>query len=324
MKKINFAVNMGSNVTSIYKAGVGVVLSDKTALVTTLKGKKEVAIYVGEDAITSGVEYKRVIEDGNIDFSLAELLLGEFFKKIEMGKRDGVVFLVPLEDMKLAGEYKNLAYALGVNTVEVIPSIMATTYGFEIEKFRKSFLLCDIGINTEIAVINNGRIISGATVFNGGENIDNKIINYIYSDRGIEVSKETAEMVKNELVTLLPNDERSISVDGFIKDTTEYSSVTITSADIFGLVVEEYDAISGAILQLLSSCNTEVNQDIKKHGIYLCGASSKVVGIEKFFKVKLNLDSYVYKPKAVTMIGAGQLLDSPIDLEKVIMENSLR
>jgi actin-like ATPase involved in cell morphogenesis len=241
-----------------------------------------------------------------------------------MGKRDGVVFLVPLEDMKLAGEYKNLAYALGVNTVEVIPSIMATTYGFEIEKFRKSFLLCDIGINTEIAVINNGRIISGATVFNGGENIDNKIINYIYSDRGIEVSKETAEMVKNELVTLLPNDERSISVDGFIKDTTEYSSVTITSGDIFGLVVEEYDAISGAILQLLSSCNTEVNQDIKKHGIYLCGASSKVVGIEKFFKVKLNLDSYVYKPKAVTMIGAGQLLDSPIDLEKVIMENSLR
>ena len=322
MKKINFAVNMGSNVTSIYKAGVGVVLNDKTALVTTLKGKHEIAMYVGEDAITSGLEYKRVIDNGNIDFTLAELLLGEFFKKIEIGKRDGVVFLVPLEDMKLAGEYKNLAYALGVNTVEIIPSIMATTYGFEIESIRKSFLLCDIGVNTEIAVINNGRIISGATVFNGGDNIDKKIIEYIYNDRGIEVSKETAEKVKNELVTLLPNDERSISVDGFIKDTTEYSTVTISSSDIFGVVVEEYDAIASAILQLLASCNTEINQDIKKHGIYLCGASSKVVGIEKFFKVKLDLNSYVYKPKSVTMVGAGQLLDSPIDLQKVIAENS--
>ena len=127
------------------------------------------------DAITSGLEYKRVVQDGHMDFTLAELLLGEFFKQIEIGKRDGVVFLVPLEDMKLAREYKNLAYALGVNTVEVVPSVIATTYGFEIENFRKSFLICDIGVNTEIAVINNGRIISGATLLNGGENIDNKI-----------------------------------------------------------------------------------------------------------------------------------------------------
>ena len=94
--------------------------------------------------------------------------------------------------------------------------------------------------------------------------------------------------------------------------------------DDFGIFVEEYNAISSAMLQLLASCNTEVNQDIKKHGIYLCGSSSKVVGIEKFFKVKLDLDSYVYRPKSVTMIGAGELLDDPINLEKVIKENVCR
>lgn len=323
MKKINFAVSIGSNMTYIYKAGVGVVLSDKTALVTALKGKHEIAMFVGEDAITSGHEYKRVIVDGKMDFSLAELLLHEFFKKIEISKRDGVVFLVSLEDMGLISEYKNLAYALGINNVEVIPSIIATTYGFEIEKFRKSFLLCDIGVNTEIAIINNGRIVSGATVYNGGENIDNKIKNYILEDKGIEISKESAEIVKNELITLLPNDIRTISVDGFINGTTEYSTVQITSNDIFKIAVEEYGSISNAILQLLSSASTEINQDIKRHGIYLCGASSKVVGIEKFFKVKLDLDSYVYRPEAVTMIGAGQLLDSPLDLEKVVLENKL-
>ena len=229
MKKINFAISMGSNVTSIYKAGVGVVLSDKTALVTTLKGKHEIAMYVGEDAITSGFEYRKVIENGKIDFTLAELLLHEFFKKIEIGKKDGVMFLVPLEDMKLSGEYRNLAYALGVNNVVVIPSIIATAYGFEIENFRKSFLLCDIGVNTELAVINNGRIVSGATVYNGGDNIDEKIINFVLEDKGIEISKSTAEKVKNELATLLPNDERSITIDGFIKGTTEYSSVSVFS-----------------------------------------------------------------------------------------------
>lgn len=323
MKKVNFAVSLGSNMTSIYKVGVGVVLHDRSAIVTTLKGKREVAMYVGDDAITSGFEYKRIFDDGRIDFSLAELMLGEYFKKIEITKKDGVMFLVALEEMQFAMEYKNLAYSLGINNVYVIPSILATTYGFEIENFRKSFLLCDIGVNTEIAVINNGRIITGATIACGGDNIDKKILNYILEEKGIELNKESAEKVKNEIATLLPNDERSITVDGFIKDTTEYSTVTIKSSDIFGMVVEEYGNIVNGILQLLSSCTNEINQDIKKHGVYFCGASSKIVGLEKFVKVKLDLNSFVYKPDSVTMIGAGQLLDSPMAMEKVILENPI-
>ena len=322
MKKNNFAISMGSNVTSIYKSGVGVVLSDKTALVTALEGKKEVAVRVGQDAVTSGLEYRKVIENGHIDFSLAELLLSQFFKKIEVSRKDGVIFLVPFENMGLYNEYKNLAYSLGVNTVKILPSIIATSYGFEIEKFRKSFLLVDIGVNTEIAVINNGRIIAGATVFNGGNNIDQKIAEYIYNEKGIELSRESAEKVKNELATLLPNDVRIITVDGFIKDTTEYASVTINSTDIFNIFVEEYSDITSAILQVLSSVSNEANVDIKQHGVYLCGSSSKIAGIEKFFKVKLNLDSIVYKPDCVTMIGAGQLLDNPMDIERVVAENS--
>lgn len=323
MRRFDYVISIGCNVTNIYKAGVGVVLSDKSALVTALRGKREVAVHVGEDAITSGLEYKCVISDGRIDFTLAELLLGEFLKKIEVGRRSSVLFLVSLEDMALTTEYKNLAYSLGVNTVEVIPSIIATTYGYEIEKFRKSYLLCDIGVNTEVAIINNGRIISGATIGHGGKNIDDKIAEYIYDNKGIELTKESAEIIKNELATLLPNDERKINISGFIKGTTEYSSVDVTSTEIFGIVVEEYSAISSAILQVLSSCNNEVNDDIKKHGIYLCGASSKVVGIEKFFKCKLDLDCYVYRPDAVTMLGAGQLLDSPLDIERVVAENAV-
>lgn len=322
MKKIEFAINIGSNTTSIYKAGVGVVLNERSVVVTGIKGKHEIALYVGNDAINSGVDYRSVINNGEIDFSLAELMLNEFLKKVEISRKDGVVFLVSLEDMKLASEFKNLAYALGINTVEVIPSIVATAYGFEIENFRKSYLLVDIGVNTEIAVINNGRILTGATINNGGNNIDNKIANYIYNEKGIELSKETAEKVKNEIATLLPNDIRSITIDGFIKDTTEYASVSITSSDIFGLVIEEYSNITSAILQVLASCDTEVNQDIKRHGIYLCGASSKIVGLEKFIKVKLDLDSYKYKPECITMIGAGQLLDSPMAIQKVVLENT--
>lgn len=321
MKRINYAVSIGSNMTSIYKAGVGVVLHDRSVLVTGIKGKHEVAISVGEDAFTSGMDYRKVIENGSIDFSLAELMLGEYFKKVEITKKDGVLFLVSLDNMKLANEFKNLAYALGVNYVQVIPHIVATSYGFEIEKNRKSYLLVDIGVTTEVAVINNGRILSGATVYNGGGNIDKKIARYIYEEKGIELSFESAERVKNEISSLYPNDVRSIDVEGFIKDTTEYSSVTITSSDIFGIVVEEYSNIAGAMVQILSSLDNEINQDIKRHGIYLCGASSKIAGLEKFLKLKLNLNSYIYRPDAITMIGAGQILDDPDNIRKIVLEN---
>lgn len=321
MKKINYAIKMGRNETSIYKAGSGVILTDKSVVVTGVKGKKEVALYVGEDAITSGVEYRKVFEEGKIDFTLAKLMLDEFIKRCEIGKREGVVFLVSMDDMDYLNEYKDLAYSLNIDTVEVIPSVIATAFGFEIEKFRKSYLIVDIGINTEIAVINNGRILTGATLYCGGLNIDRKIAKYILDEKSIELSSEAAEKVKNEIATLLPNDIRSITVDGFIKDTTEYSSVEVSSSDIFGLVVEEYNSIAMGIKQLLSTCQTEVNQDIKKHGIYLCGASSKMTGIEKFLKCKLDLNSYIYRPESVTMIGAGQLLDDPIALNKIVLEN---
>lgn len=321
MKKINIAVSIGSNMTSIYKAGVGVVLHDRSVIATGLKGKHEVAISVGDDAYTSGMEYRKVVENGSMDFSLAELMLGEYFKKVEITKRDGVLFLVSLDDMKLAGEFKNLAYALGINTVQVIPHIVSTAYGFEIEKYRKSFLIVDIGVTTEVAIINNGRILAGATVYNGGGNIDKKIAQYIYEEKGIELSKESAEKVKNEIASLYPNDIRSIDVDGFIKDTTEYSTVTISSSDIFGIVIEEYSNIASAILQILSTLDSEINQDIKRHGIYLCGASSKIAGLEKFLKVKLNLNSYIFKPDAISMIGAGQILDDPDGIRKIVLEN---
>lgn len=307
--------------TSIYKAGVGVVLHDRSVIVTGIKGKHEVAISVGEDAFTSGMEYRKVVENGRIDFSLAELMLGEYFKKVEITKKDGVLFLVSLDDMSLASEFKNLAYALGINYVQVIPHIVSSEYGFEIEKYRKSFLIVDIGVTTEVAIINNGRILAGATVYNGGGNIDKKIARYIYEEKGIELSRESAERVKNEIASLYPNDIRSIDIDGFIKDTTEYSTVTINSSDIFGLVIEEYSNIASAIVQILSTLDSEVNQDIKRHGIYLCGASSKIAGLEKFLKVKLNLNSYLYKPDAITMIGAGQILDDPDNIQKIVLEN---
>lgn len=69
MKKINFAIELGSNMTSIYKAGVGVVLHDRSVVVTGIKGKHEVAVAVGNDAYTSGMEYRKVVDNGQIDFS---------------------------------------------------------------------------------------------------------------------------------------------------------------------------------------------------------------------------------------------------------------
>ena len=63
MKKINFAIELGSNMTSIYKAGVGVVLHDRSVVVTGIKGKHEVAVAVGHDAYTSGMEYRKVVDN---------------------------------------------------------------------------------------------------------------------------------------------------------------------------------------------------------------------------------------------------------------------
>ena len=40
--------------------------------------------------------------------------------KAEISKKDGVLFLVSMDNMKYASEFKNLAYALGVNSSHTV------------------------------------------------------------------------------------------------------------------------------------------------------------------------------------------------------------
>ena len=49
-----------------------------------LKGKHEIAYAVGEEAISSGLEYKKIFNNGKADFTLAELMLSEYCKKVEI------------------------------------------------------------------------------------------------------------------------------------------------------------------------------------------------------------------------------------------------
>ena len=58
-------------------------------------------------------------------------------------------------------------------------------------------------------------------------------------------------------------------------------------------------------------------------GVNIGIASSKINGIDKFFRVKLDLETFKYKPDSVTMIGAGQILDDPTVIDKIVGEQRL-
>ena len=333
MEKFTLAIEMGSSNTVIYKLGDGIVLKEATILAVESAGNKNRVVAVGDTVKKMSVLPKNVsvmhpVENGVItDVDLASTLLKKFLEKIEeykFFKKPGIVFLVPCGlSVEEKNEYRNMAYLLGISQVEVMPSVVATMMGLNINyNDDKSYIIANIGANTDVAIVNNGKIVDGCTIDVGGKSIDTAIKKYILKEKDIDIDEFNVESIKIDIGTLLANDIRSVKISG--NDSLgEYTESYIDSTEIYDILDKEYSYIIEAISNLFSRCNSNSINNIVMQGIYLCGASSKMTGIVDYFESRLNLLSVTHakNPEATTIVGAGSLLNNQLLLTELILLN---
>ncbi|MBO7218458.1 MAG: rod shape-determining protein [Clostridia bacterium] len=333
MDRFTLAIEMGGSNTVIYKLGDGVVLKEATVMAVESLGNKNRVVAVGDtvkkmSVLPDNVRVMHPVENGVItDMELAGIMLKKFLEKIEeykFFKKPGILFLVPCGlSVEEKNVYRNMAYLLGISHVEVMPSVVATMMGLNINyNDDKSYIIANIGANTDIAIINNGKIVDGCTIDVGGASIDGKIKNYIHTKKDIDMDEFAVEGVKIDIGTLLPNDIRSIKISG--NDSMgDYIEAYIDSTEIYEILKKEYAYIVEAMANLLSKCNSNSINNIVMQGIYLCGASSKMTGIVEYFENKLNIVPVIHakNPEATTIIGAGNLLNNSLLLYELLLLN---
>ena len=303
MSKIHLIVELGSSNTYIYRIGSGLIIAEPS-LVATKFGSDEL-FAVGTDAkkligkTSEAITVIPPIERGLVvNKVMAQKMFAEFYKKVVPSKTIfnsiDVLLCVSngLTDNQIE-DFKDIIYSTGIGNVQVIMSSIVSLVGADININKPSaYISLNIGGGTtDFAVVSLNDIVTGFSIDFGGQDMDEAIRQYIYNTKRLEISILSAEKLKNECLSLYPNDTSNMEVSGVDIDTKKPRS----------------EIIRAGIEHLVNLCSPEIASDIAPNGIIITGGVANLVGLESYITQKVALPCFIpEEPKLATIIGGAK------------------
>ncbi len=324
---IKLAIDLGSWVTKIYKAGCGVVLAEPTcAAVEQLAGAKRYNIKsLGEKAraltgkAAQNTHIINPVSDGDIVHpDIAADLLRYFLAKIEISPRRArgteVVFVLPCgAKPDLKRKYLRLADACSIGKVYFTQTPFAAVLGHNVSLGDSAPVFSvDVGYGlTDMAAFSLDGVIAGMSMNLGGGNIDVHIIDYMAENYNLTIGAVTAERIKNTVGSLLPDDDKAMMVDGSDATCGVPATVSVRTSNIYEVLTLYVDKIIEYVSLMISKLPSEVSSAVIHSGIYLSGGLCKMDGIAEYFSEKLGITVNTFdEPQLAAVIGAGAIISS--------------
>ena len=329
-------IDLGSNYTTIYKRGSGIVLREPSLILLETVGKTMKVSKIGIDAqringktSSSEVFVKPIIEGVIKNLELTKKMVSYFIGKVVSYSlvKPAIKLIVSLPtslNQQQYEDYKNVFYSIGFAKIDFVYNcVCASLADVPYFSLGKANLLVNIGGGkTEISSLVNNKIISACSLNVGGNLIDKCIAEYLQKTKNYTISTNIACKIKQEIGSLYETDKSNMEV--LVQDGNTNSPITtiITSKELLKPIYENYFKILQTIQAFLNQCSPEVAQDIKNEGIILYGGGSLITGLEKFFKKILNLSVFVVdNAEVLGVIGSEKLFGNLSLLQTVEEEN---
>ncbi len=249
----------------------------------------------------------RPLKDGVIaDFKAAEEMIRGFIKMINVNKRRmfgpsniRMVICIPSGITEVERRaVKDSAEHAGAKEVRMIQEPMAAAIGIGIDvEEPMGNMVIDIGGGTsEIAVIALGGIVCDKSIRVAGDEFTQDIEDYMRRQHNILVGERTAERIKIEVGSALPeldNPPPDFAVHGRDLMTGIPKEITISYSEIAHCLDKSISKIEAAILSALEMTPPELSADIYRTGIYLAGGGSLLRGLDKRISKKTKLPVHV-------------------------------
>ncbi len=334
MKRI--AIDFGSGITKIYMPGCGVVLMEATCIAVEEyeeHGEKKLGIKAygdkakalsGRAAINTRI-INPVFEGDIVHENLAAHLLGYFLERIEItprkARRTEVMFILPCgAKPDIRQKYRRLADECGISTAYFTLTPFAAVLGHNvaISESTPMFSL-DIGQSiTNIAAFSQDGIIAGLNVNLGGGNIDVHLIDYLAENFNFKIGGQTAERLKNNVGSLLADDNKMNVIDGREISSGAPASISVNSGQIFELIKTYIDKILEYVVLVMAKLPAEVSSGVMRGGVYLSGGLMKLDGLAEYIGEQLKIPVHMpEESQLAAVIGGGAILSSDELLEKL-------
>ena len=314
------AIDLGTANTLVYVGGRGIVVSEPSVVASDLSTGEVHA--VGNDAermigrTPATISATRPLRHGVIaDFEVTEEMLRYFIRKVidRRMAHPRLIVCAPsgvTEVEKRAVEEASLA--AGARRVQLIeePIAAAIGAGVAIEE-PIGRMVVDVGGGTsEMAIISLGGIVISRSARVGGYEMDDAIAHYLRSVYQLAIGSRTAEAIKIEAGSAIPQPEETVvEVRGRHLVTGLPTAVPLHSEEIRGAISGPLREILQAIRDTLEQTPPELSSDIARDGILLAGGGTLIRGFPEMVAAETGMPVYrAESPLTCVAVGSGEAL----------------
>ena len=239
----DLAIDLGTANTLVYMKGKGIVVSEPSvvAVKTGAAGQRKV-LAVGKDAkemlgrTPGSIVAIRPMKDGVIaDFDYTEEMLRYFIRKVHNRKnlvRPRIVICVPSGITQVEKRaVRESAESAGAREVYLIEEPMAAAIGAGMPVTEASGnMIVDIGGGTtEVAVISLAGIVYAQSVRQGGDKMDDAIVQHMKRKHNLLIGERTAEAIKISIGNVYGDSEKDVisEIKGRFFLSIKYFSATV-------------------------------------------------------------------------------------------------
>jgi rod shape-determining protein MreB len=184
-------------------------------------------------------------------------------------------------------------------------------------------MVIDIGGGTsDIAVISLGGIVKSKNLRVAGDKLNNDIIAYIRSEFKILIGEKTAEEIKINIGSVMPEQSMEVSVKGRDLVTGLPREVIITDGDVREAMAQSISNLVECVKEVLETTPPEIVSDVMQRGIYLMGGGALIRGLDVLLNEELKIPVYIASdPLTAIARGTGIILENLNDFREVLIEN---
>lgn len=330
----DLAVDLGTANTLVFLKDKGIVCNEPSVVAIQRDTGKVIAVGVEAQRMLgktpANIIAMRPLKDGVIaDFDRTGEMLKYFIRKVHNRKSfisPRIVIGVPSGITQVEQRaVKDAAQASGAREIYLIEEPMAAALGVGLPIGEPSGnMVVDIGGGTtDVAVISLHGVVYSKAVKNGGDKMDEAIVNYIKSKTKVLIGDRTAEYIKRKIGSAfkIGNGDKSMEVKGRDLVSGIPKTITIFEEEIREAINEPVMVIINTIKVALENTPPELASDIVDRGIVLAGGGALLRGLDLLLKHETDLPVIIAEdPLCAVVNGVGKVLDDLDILKKVSMQ----
>ncbi len=327
--KNKIALDLGSSFTKIYKAGADVVLCEPTVIaIENGNYRKPLAVgFEAEKLIGKTGDSVKIIHPVKnceiVDEKALTALLLAFIKKIKSGfeLNPDVLFSVQCgSDREVIKKFEKVLNNVGLYNIDYAENPLLCLLGTyaPITETTGCAVIDFGGEQTTVCVLTLGGVISGVSMAFGGNKLNSMIIKHIEENIKLSISSTQAEILKNQIASLINEDDTKTVINGRDVLTGKTRSTQILASEIALPVKNFVDKVIEITNMIFKKLPQEALLEIKKNGIYITGGGSKLYGIEDYLSFALGYDVVGADERDIAcIIGGGIAIEDKNLLNKI-------